>query len=98
MADGSKIGLNEVELGIPVPRYWAGLMARVVSAGVAEKLCLFAQMATAQQALSVGMVDEVVPMAQCVPVCPLETYTNISAIQMPARTLISDISISLASA
>ena len=68
MSDGAKIGLNEVELGIPVPRYWAQLMARAVPAGVAEKLCLFAQMATAQQALAVGMVDEVVPISQCIPV------------------------------
>ena len=68
MSDGAKIGLNEVELGIPVPRYWAQLMARAVPAGVAEKLCLFAQMATAQQALTIGMVDEVVPITQCIPV------------------------------
>lgn len=69
MVDSAKIGLNEVELGIPVPRYWARLMARTVPSGTAEKLCLFAQMATAQQALAVGMVDEVVAMNQVVPVC-----------------------------
>jgi enoyl-CoA hydratase/carnithine racemase len=64
MADGGRIGLNEVELGIPVPRYWAALMSRTVAHGVAEKFCAFAHMATAQQALQVGMVDEVVPQAQ----------------------------------
>lgn len=71
MADGARIGLNEVELGIAVPKFWAALMARTVSQGVAEKLCAFAQMADAQQALSVGMVDEVVPASQVVQVCAL---------------------------
>lgn len=61
MSDSGKIGLNEVELGIPVPKYWAALLARVTSQGVADKLCMFAQMLTPQQALSVGMLDEVVP-------------------------------------
>lgn len=74
MADGARIGLNEVELGIAVPKFWAALMARTVSPGVAEKLCAFAQMADAQQALSIGMVDEVVPVAQVVQVCQAPTY------------------------
>lgn len=69
MADGARIGLNEVELGIAVPKFWAALMARTVSPGVAEKLCAFAQMADAQQALAIGMVDEVVAAAQVVQVC-----------------------------
>jgi enoyl-CoA hydratase/carnithine racemase len=43
-------------------------MARTVPSGTAEKLCLFAQMATAQQALSIGMVDEVVNINQVLPV------------------------------
>lgn len=71
MADGARIGLNEVELGIAVPKFWAALMARTVSSGIAEKLCAFAQMADAQQALSIGMVDEVVPATQVVQVCTM---------------------------
>lgn len=64
MSDVGRIGLNEVELGIPVPRFWAALMARVVGQGVADKLCGFAQMSTPQQALAVSMVDEVVGTGQ----------------------------------
>ena len=59
MTDAGRIGLNEVELGIPVPKFWALLMGRATGTGVADKLCGFAQMCTPQRALEVGMIDEV---------------------------------------
>ena len=59
MTDSGRIGLNEVELGIPVPKFWALLMGRVVGTGVADKLCGAAQMCAPQRAKEVGMVDEV---------------------------------------
>jgi Delta3-Delta2-enoyl-CoA isomerase len=68
MTDSGRIGLNEVELGIPVPKFWAALMVRVVGQGIADKLCGFAQMSTPQQALNVGMIDEVVATGQLLPV------------------------------
>jgi Delta3-Delta2-enoyl-CoA isomerase len=71
MTDIGRIGLNEVELGIPVPKFWAALMARVVGQGVADKLCGFAQMSTPQQALNVGMIDEVVATGQLLSVSSL---------------------------
>jgi 3,2-trans-enoyl-CoA isomerase len=59
MTDFGHIGLNEVALGIPVPVYWARLMAKVVGQAAAEKLCLNATLASPQQALEVGLVDQV---------------------------------------
>jgi enoyl-CoA hydratase/carnithine racemase len=59
MTDSGRIGLNEVELGIPVPKFWALLMGRTIGTGVADKLCGFAQMCTPQRALELGMIDEV---------------------------------------
>jgi len=60
MTDFGHIGLNEVALGIPVPVYWARLMAKVVGQAAAEKLCLSATLASPQQALELGLVDQVV--------------------------------------
>mmetsp|Transcript_31403 Transcript_31403/g.43574 ORF Transcript_31403/g.43574 Transcript_31403/m.43574 type:complete len:264 (-) Transcript_31403:130-921(-) len=57
----SCIGLNEVALGIAVPRYWAVVMARVVGHRVAEKLLTSAAMPAAREALELGIVDAVVP-------------------------------------
>ena len=55
-------GLNEVALGIAVPKYWARLMARVVGQGPAERLLQFAVMLTPEEARRAGLVDEVVPV------------------------------------
>lgn len=68
MTETGRIGLNEVELGIPVPKFWAQLMARVIGTGVADKLCTFAQMCTPQRALEVGMLDELASNGHLLPV------------------------------
>jgi 3,2-trans-enoyl-CoA isomerase len=60
----TRIGLNEVELGIPVPLYWARLMASLVGAGRADKLLQTAAMVPAQEAVSLGLVDAAVPTAE----------------------------------
>lgn len=73
MTDTGRIGLNEVELGIPVPKFWGLLMGRVIGAGVADKLCGFAQMCTPQRALQVGMLDEVASGGQLLQVRPART-------------------------
>jgi 3,2-trans-enoyl-CoA isomerase len=59
-APGSFIGLNEVALGIPVPKYWAGVMAQVIGHAAAERLLLTGTMVQAQQAKELGMVDELI--------------------------------------
>lgn len=57
------IGLNEVALGISVPKYWGLLMARIIGGGPAEKLLLYGRLVSPQEALKLGLVDEVVAKA-----------------------------------
>lgn len=59
-SSGGFIGLNEVALGIPVPKYWAGVMAQVIGQAAAERLLLTGTMVQPQQAKDLGMVDELV--------------------------------------
>jgi 3,2-trans-enoyl-CoA isomerase len=63
MSDDGRIGLNEVELGIPVPLYWGRLMGTLVGAGRADTLLQTAALVPAKQAQSFGLVDVVVPKA-----------------------------------
>ncbi|KDD76904.1 enoyl-CoA hydratase/isomerase [Helicosporidium sp. ATCC 50920] len=59
MTDKGHIGLNEVALGIPVPRYWVSLMVRVVGHATAARLCTNAVVLPPQEALKVGLIDEI---------------------------------------
>ena len=61
MTETGSIGLNEVALGISVPKFWGALMQRVVGPGTAEKLLQFAVMATPDEAKEMGLVDDVAP-------------------------------------
>lgn len=60
-------GLNEVALGIPVPPKWSGLMVRTIGQGKAETLLQFARLVSPQEALQLGLVDQVVPKADLLP-------------------------------
>lgn len=62
MLDGpaAVIGLNEVALGIPVPRMWGRLLARVVGQAASERLCLSASLVKPARALELGLVDAIV--------------------------------------
>eukprot|EP00803_Ostreobium_quekettii_P000378 evm.model.scf_540EXC.7 EVM.evm.TU.scf_540EXC.7 scf_540EXC:50731-52938(-) len=60
MTDFGTIGLNEVALGIPVPTLWAKMMSHTLGTGVAYGLLHEAKLLSPQQALSVGLVDEIV--------------------------------------
>lgn len=62
-ADVTSCGLNEVALGIPVPKYWSALMARVVGEGPASDMCLSGTMAPAHRCLELGMAQAAVPCA-----------------------------------
>lgn len=55
----TRIGLNEVALGISVPLYWGRLMASLVGAGKADALLQTAALVPSTQALALGLVDEV---------------------------------------
>lgn len=58
MTDFGNIGLNEVAIGIPVPKYWSLLMERTIGQRAAETLLLKGLMPSAEKALSLGLVDE----------------------------------------
>lgn len=61
MTESGSIGLNEVALGISVPKMWAGLMARIIGVGPAEKLLQFAVMLAPEEAKELGLIDDVAP-------------------------------------
>ncbi len=64
MTDFGNIGLNEVALGIPVPEYWALLMQNTIGQRQAEKILPYGLLPSAQEALAMGIVDQLVPAEQ----------------------------------
>lgn len=67
MAEGPFfIGLNEVRIGLPMPSVVADALARVVGQRHADVLCLTGQLLKPDEALSVGLVDRVVPLDQVI--------------------------------
>lgn len=61
MASGPfRIGLNETQVGLVAPEGIQRLMRRIVGAHRAERLLVAGEMVEAEQALSLGLVDEVV--------------------------------------
>lgn len=53
------IGLNEVALGIPVPKYWSQLMCRVMgSVAVAEGFLCAGRLLTASEAIDTHLVHQ----------------------------------------
>lgn len=60
MTSKGAIGLNEVLLGIPVPKYWGLLMARVTGLGTADKVLQRGTMLSSAEAQRVGLVDDLV--------------------------------------
>lgn len=56
----SSFGLNEVMLGIPVPKFWALRFCEVtLSKALGEKLLLQGALAKPSEALKYGLIDEV---------------------------------------
>lgn len=68
MTEGGSIGLNEVLLSIPVPKFWGKLMALRVGAKQAEDLLLTGRLVDSKTAKGMGLVDELVPKDQLMPV------------------------------
>lgn len=66
MTEQGHFGLNEVALGIPVPPKWSGLMVRTVGQGKAETLVQFARLVSPQEALQLGLIDQVVSRADLI--------------------------------
>ena len=55
-----KIGFNEVKVGISVPPLILGGATRLVGSAMAERMCVEGRLLNPQQALDVGLVNEVV--------------------------------------
>ena len=69
MAEGPfSIGFNEVRIGIPIPEIVASLVRRAVGTRRAEDLCVTGRLLDPAEALSIGLVDEVVDPDQVVEV------------------------------
>jgi 3,2-trans-enoyl-CoA isomerase len=67
MAEGGfKIGLNEVRVGIPLPRSLHSVLARVVGRRQAERLGARGLLVGTDEALAIRLVDELVPMESVV--------------------------------
>ncbi len=65
MAQGPfTIGLNEVQVGIPLPPTLFAALVRVVGRRQAERLAVAGAMVAAEEALRIGLVDELVPAAE----------------------------------
>jgi 3,2-trans-enoyl-CoA isomerase len=79
----SFIGLNEVALGIPVPKFWAGVMAQVIGQAPASRLLLSGAMAGPAQALQLGLVDELLPDGAALLARAHELAA--AAVKLPAR-------------
>lgn len=86
MAEGDfSIGLNEVQIGIPIPEIVAALAQRTVGARRAEDLCVTGRLVGPSEALHLGLVDEVAPLDRVV-----ETARNWcdQAVSMPSSALV----------
>lgn len=67
-ADGKfKIGLNEVQVGLPVPAIIHAALKRLVGARQAERLCLHGLLIGPDEAQRIGLVDQVLPAGQLLP-------------------------------
>lgn len=67
MAAGSwVIGLNEIEVGVPMPRTIVCALARLVGARRAEELVVSGRLLDPETARELGLVDRVVPAEQVI--------------------------------
>ena len=68
MAEGDyKIGLNEVQVGLPVPPVIHATLNRLVGPRHAERMCVEGQLLSPRAALDAGLVDRLVAPDEVVP-------------------------------
>lgn len=79
-----KIGLNEVRVGLPVPAVIHAALKRLVGVRQAERLCLHGLLISPDEALRVGLVDQVLPVGQVIPAA-LEWCRGL--LQLPPRAV-----------
>lgn len=67
MAQGDyKLGLNEVQVGLPLPPVLLAGLRRLVGPRNAERLAVSGALLSPQEALGFGLVDEIAPMEQVI--------------------------------
>ena len=62
-----KIGLNEVRVGLPVPRVVYAALQRLVGSREAERLAVHGSLISPDEALRVGLVDQLAPVDEVIP-------------------------------
>ena len=62
-----KMGLNEVQVGLPVPAIIHAALKRLVGAHQAERLCLHGLLIAPEEAQRIGFVDQVLPFERLRP-------------------------------
>lgn len=83
MAEDRVIGLNETQLGIVAPFFFADLMERAIGVRRTEHALLAGTLFKSQQARQIGLVDQVVPLEE-VKTTALKQLTLLSKIPQPA--------------
>jgi enoyl-CoA hydratase len=63
---GAGFGLNEVAIGIPMPAVYVRMLAYAWGDRAAARASLFAEIFTPQQALELGLVNELAPAGQVI--------------------------------
>lgn len=58
MVENYKIGINEILVGVTVPRIIVNLMKTLIEAKEAERSLLFGTIYSSQDALKIGLIDE----------------------------------------
>ena len=68
MAEGKyKIGLNEVQVGLPVSPVLHANLRRLVGSRNAERMCVEGRLLSPEEAYEIGLVDRLVPLEEVVP-------------------------------
>ena len=81
-----KIGLNEVRVGLPVPPVIHAALARLVGMRQAERLCMHGLLISPEEALRVGLVDQVLSIQQVVPAA-VEWCRSL--LELPAQAVVA---------
>jgi 3,2-trans-enoyl-CoA isomerase len=68
MAEGKyRIGLNEVQVGLPISPVLLANLSRLVGPRHAERMCVEGQLLSPERAYEIGLVDHLVPLEDVVP-------------------------------
>ncbi len=87
MAQGDyKVGLNEVQVGIPLPPVILAGLWRLVGPRLAEHLAVSGALISPQEAHEIGLVDELAPLEQVVD-CALQRCQRLLALPAEAMTV-----------